>query len=221
MDTKQRLEQVAERYREQGYKVVQNPTPDDLPLFAKDFKLEILATRPDGNVLVSAKASATEFERDKNLPRYAEVIAGQQGWRYDIFVLGPQPPVPISGEMVDASDDEIERTLASADHLLIAGFSPQALLVSWVALESAMRQRLQSLGEKTEWGASPRSMINELFSSGVFTPSEFREIEGFFNMRNIIVHGYSVQKVNPLSVRSLISIARRLLDESKQREPAA
>ena len=166
MDTEQRLEHVAERYRDQGYRVIVNPTPSDLPSFAKDFKVEILASRPDGNVLASAKASSSEFERDKNLSRYAEIIAGQQGWRYDVFVLGPQAPIPASGEVTDASDDEIERTLASADHLLLAGFKPQAVLASWAALESAMRHRLRSLGEKAEWGASPRSMINELVSTG-------------------------------------------------------
>jgi HEPN domain-containing protein len=221
MITKEQLEQVAERYRGKGYRVIQNPTPDDLPSFAKDFKVEILATRPDGNVLASAKATATEFDKDKNLAHYADTIAMQQGWRYDVFVLGSQSASPISGDITDSSDDEIERTLASADHLLVAGFSPQALIVSWAALEAAMRQTLRALGEKTEWGTSPRSLINELLSSGIVTRSEFQEIEEFFSMRNAIAHGYSGQKVDPNSVRSLTSIARRLIEESKQPEPAA
>ena len=221
MDTKQQLEQVAERYRVQGYSVIQNPTPDDLPSFAKNFKVEILATRPDGNVLASAKATPAEFDNDKNLAYYADIIAAQQGWRYDVFVLGSQSASPIPGDIADSSDDEIERTLASADHLLVAGFSPQALVVSWAALEAAMRQKLRSLGEKTEWGTSPRSLINELLSSGGVTRGEFQELEGFFRMRNAVAHGYSGQKVDPNSVRSLTSIARRLLDESKQHEPAA
>ena len=221
MDTKRQLEQVAERYRAEGYSVIEDPTPDDLPAFAKDFKVEILAARPDGNVLASAKATSAEFDKDRNLSHYAEVIAGQPGWRYDVFVLGSQSVNPISGDIADSSDDEIERTLASADHLLIAGFSPQALIVSWAALEAAMRQKLRALGEKTEWGTSPRSLINELLSSGGVTRSEFQELEGFFSMRNAIAHGYSGQRVDPNSVRSLTSIARRLLDESRQHEPAA
>lgn len=221
MDTKQQLEQVTERYRGQGYRVIQNPTPDDLPPFAKDFQVEILATRPDGNVLASAKATSTEFDKDKNLAHYAEIIAGQQGWRYDVFVLGSQSATPLSDDIADSSDDEIERTLDSADHLLLAGFSPQALLVSWVALEAAICQKLRSLGEKTEWGTSPRSLINELLSSGVITRSEFQQIEGFYSMRNVIVHGYSGRKIDPSSVKSLTSIVRRLLDESKQHVPAA
>jgi len=221
MDIQQRLEQVAERYRGQGYSVTVNPTPDDLPSFAKDYKVEILATRPDGNVLASAKATSAEFEKDKNLARYAEVIGGQQGWRYDVFVLGPEPPVPISDVIADASGDEIEQTLASANHLLVAGFKAQALIAAWAALESAMRRRLRSLGEKAEWGASPRSLVNELFSSGGLTPSEFREIEGVFRLRNIIVHGFSAPEISQNTVAFLISIAHRLLEESKQHQPVA
>jgi hypothetical protein len=221
MDTERRLEQLAERYRDQGYTVILNPTPNDLPSFANDFKVEILASRPDGNVLASAKASSQEFERDKNLSRYAEIIARQQGWRYDVFVLGPQAPIPASGTITDASDDEIERTLASAEHLLRAGFKPQAVLASWAALESAMRHRLRSLGAKAEWGTSPRSMINELLSIGVLTHSDSRDIEEFSRLRNIIVHGFSVPELRPDTVSFLASTARRLLEESKQREPAA
>ena len=63
MNSEQRLNHVADRYRAQGYRVVVRPGPDDLPPFAKDFKVEILATRADGNVLVSAKATPRKGEK--------------------------------------------------------------------------------------------------------------------------------------------------------------
>ncbi len=67
MNTQQRLNHIVDRYRKQGYQVILNPQPDDLPPFAKDFKVEIFASRPDGNVLASAKATASEFDGDTNL----------------------------------------------------------------------------------------------------------------------------------------------------------
>ena len=39
MDIEQRLNNVADRYRAQGYEVVVRPGPDVLPPFAKDFKI--------------------------------------------------------------------------------------------------------------------------------------------------------------------------------------
>jgi hypothetical protein len=45
MNIQQRLNHVVDRYRAQGYQVVIRPGPEDLPPFAKDFKVEIVATR--------------------------------------------------------------------------------------------------------------------------------------------------------------------------------
>src|SRR3954451_1469622 len=94
MNIEQLLNYVADRYRALGFKVVLRPGPDDLPPFAKDFKVEILATGADGNVLASAKASPSEWEADPNIPRYAEVTEKQPGWRFDLLVLGPEDGLP-------------------------------------------------------------------------------------------------------------------------------
>ena len=46
-----------------------NPGPGDLSPFAQGFKVEILASRPDGNVLASAKgSSSSETARRSELP---------------------------------------------------------------------------------------------------------------------------------------------------------
>ena len=216
MTTEERLNQVVDRYREQGYDVVLNPGPDDLPPFAKDFKVEILASRPDGNVLASAKASSSEFERDLNLPRYAELIQNQPGWRYDVFVLGPPSATPESRDVTEASEEEIYNALDNAERLFEAGFGPQAVLTAWAALESAMRHRLRSLGSKAEWGTSPRSMLNELVSLGILTHSDFRNLEGLSRLRNVIAHGFSMPEIGVNTVLFLADTTRRLLTESKQ-----
>ena len=67
MNTQQRLEAVAQRYRRQGYQVTLNPGAVDLPDFAKEFKVEILATGPVRNVLISAKESTRDFRATTRL----------------------------------------------------------------------------------------------------------------------------------------------------------
>jgi hypothetical protein len=69
MNLEQKLDTVADGYRARGFQVVVRLGPDDLPPFAQDFKVEILATGPDGNALASVKASASELEAGPNLPR--------------------------------------------------------------------------------------------------------------------------------------------------------
>jgi REase_AHJR-like len=221
MNTQQRLESVADRYRQQGYQVTLNPSAADLPSFAKDFKVELLATRPDGNVLVSAKASNREFERDTALSGYAEIIEKHPGWRYDVFVLAPPVPKMRSSDAADASEDEIRKLIGDSDRLLQAGFAPQAVLTGWAALESSMRHKLRAMGNKAAWGSSPQEMLNDLYSSGALSHTEFRELEGYFRLRNVIAHGFSVPEITPSAITFLAETARRLLEESKPVESAS
>jgi len=218
MNTQQRLIQLADRYRQQGYQVTINPGPDDLPQFAKNFKVEILAKRLDGNVLVSAKGSSSEFERDSNLANYADAIEKQPGWRYDVTVLGPPPSAPPPRNVDDVSAEQIEAKLRVADRLFADGFVPQAALTAWGAFESAMRHRLRAMGQKAGYGTSPRSMLNELISSGDLSHSEFRDLEGLLNLRNIIVHGFEVPEIGKGAIPFLANTSRKLLDESKPME---
>ncbi len=92
MNIEERLNYVADRYKSRGFKVVIRPGPDDLPAFAKDFKVELVATKEDGSVLASVKATRSEFEAEPDLVRYAETIDEQPGWRFDVYVMGPDSP---------------------------------------------------------------------------------------------------------------------------------
>src|SRR5437667_4705523 len=93
MDIDQRLNHIADTYRAQGYKVVVRPGPGDLPDFAKDFKVEIVARRDDGGVLASAKKTQSDLETDRNIPRYVEITENNPGWRFDLFVLESESQV--------------------------------------------------------------------------------------------------------------------------------
>src|SRR5437588_12552537 len=111
MDTEQRLNQMADRYRAQGYKVVVRPGPDDLPDFAKGFKVEIVARRDDGSAIASVKKSPSDLESDPNVARYAEIIEKQPGWRLDLIVLEPDvQPTPDKREAKEPSEDDIRRS---------------------------------------------------------------------------------------------------------------
>ena len=61
--------------------------PEPMLPVAKDFKVQIVGRRGDQGVLVSVKRNRQEMEADKEMPRYAEVTAGQPGWRYDFAIL--------------------------------------------------------------------------------------------------------------------------------------
>lgn len=216
MNIEERLKHVADSYRAQGYKVVVRPGPGELPDFAKDFNVEIIARRDDGCVLASAKKSQSDLEADREVPRYAEVISKQPGWRFDLIVLGPESqPMPDKREAKEPSAEDLRRALEDVERILQANFVQQAFIAAWAVLEAAMRKKLQAEGEEAGWGSSPRTMLNELYSGGVLQSSVFRDLEGLFQARTAIVHGFTTPVIQISAVQFLIENARMLMNESQ------
>lgn len=209
------LRQLAEHYRRRGYAVTISPGKDVLPPFAKDYQVELLAERPDGNVLVSAKPSAVEVGRDASLVDLADIVAKQPGWRFDITLAKPPAPSsePKPRDLTDMSREQIEQSIKTAQTLYDGGFKPQAVLTAWAALESAMRHRLQSLGERADYGA-PQGMLNALISAGEIDHGEFRDLEDISRLRNTIVHGFAPPPIDHVAVEFPGAIAHRLLNET-------
>ncbi|HLN32368.1 MAG TPA: hypothetical protein VK395_31860 [Gemmataceae bacterium] len=222
MNTEPRLNQVADRYRVQGYQVILRPGPDDLPEFAKDFKVEIVAKRADGCILASAKKNQSDLEADGEIPRYAEITENQPCWRFDIIVLGfESQPIPDKREAKEPSEEDIRRALEDVERMLQVGFIQQALIAAWAVLETAMRRRLQAEEEEVGWGSSPRTMLNELYSGGVLQSSAFRELETLYQVRSALVHGFTTPIIENSAVQFLVDTARMLLDESRAAKKTA
>jgi REase_AHJR-like len=222
MTFEERLNYVVERYKEQGYQVVVRPGPEALPPFARDFKVEILATRDDGGVLVSAKESPSKLEADPSVARYADVTNQQPGWRFDLFILGSDIQPGSQQEAREPEEEEIRRSLDAVEQMLRAGFVKQSLVAAWATLEAAMRRRLQAEGEVAGWGTSPRTMLNELYSAGAISTGVLRQLEGIAHLRNAMVHGFSTAAVvDASSVLFLVETARRLLTESQPAKQTA
>ncbi|HUY92807.1 MAG TPA: hypothetical protein VMV10_28965 [Pirellulales bacterium] len=223
MDFKQHLNDVANRYRSQGYQVVERPEPKDLPDFAKTFKVEIVARRADGSALVSAKKTPKELEADPDVTRYAETTEKQSGWRFDVIVLGPNDEAepPEKRDAKEPSEEDFRHQFDTVQRLLAANVNQQALVLAWSVLEAAMRRRLQAEGEEAGWGSSPRTMMNELLSAGLLSNSVFRDLEGLFQARSAIVHGFTTPIIDAKAVNFILDVARKLLEESKAvRQPA-
>lgn len=220
METEQLLERLADRYRGQGYAVTISPGPDALPSFAKGFEVDLLAKRPDGNVLVAAKSDKADIERDPRLTDFADIVARQRGWRFDLTLLKPPPPpiMPVPQDIEDLTEEQINEQFRVAVKLYDGGFERQAALTAWAAFESAMRRRMRAMGLKAGYGASPRSLLNELLSSGEVDHSQFFELEGLMKLRNVIAHGFAPSPVGRGAIEFLAEIGLRMMDVSEAGE---
>lgn len=58
---REELLKIAEQYRNQGYEVVFQPSPEDLPDFLKNFRPDLLARRENEAVIVEVKSHFLRF----------------------------------------------------------------------------------------------------------------------------------------------------------------
>jgi REase_AHJR-like len=222
MNFEKELERVAGLYTSQGYQVVVRPGPEDLPPFARDFKVEIVARRVATGVLVVVKKDRLQLAADPNVPRYAEVTSAQSGWRVDLHILEAEDPT--LREFPDArelSDEDIDKGLVDAEQLIGTGYVRPAVITAWAGFEAAMRRRLRSMGERAGPGADPMSLVGELHSGGPFSVEEFQHLERIYLLRNEIVHGFAAPTVDAGDVRFLVDTGRRLLEESQPAKQSA
>lgn len=222
MDFEQELKRIAGSYTNQGYQVVVRPGPSDLPPFARPFKLEIVGRRGGEGVLVAVKKNRDELAADANLPRYAEIIGGQPGWRFDFAILeGEQPGARELRGAQELPDEDVTKALGDAEQLIRTGFTRPALITAWAGFEAAMRRRLRASGEKSDWGKLPRPMLNELYSSGILSTEEFPRLERVYRLRSEISHGFAAPSLEPGDVQFLVETANRLLMESRMVKQSA
>jgi hypothetical protein len=218
MNFEQELQRLADAYARQGYRVTIRPNPEDLPPFAKDFKVEILCKRGTEGVLVAVKRNREEAAVDSNLTQYAEIISSQNGWRFDFAVLEAENPRfrEINGA-IDFSEIDIEKAFVESLDMVRQGYLRPAVMTAWAGFEAAMRLRLRAAGEQTGWGSSLRSMLTELYSNGFVDVKEFRRLEALLPVRNQIAHGFtsSLASEEKGAVQFLSDTGRRLVEESR------
>lgn len=220
MDLNQELNRVADAYRTQGYDVIVRPSPQQLPRFAVDFRVEIVGRRGAEGVLVAVRKNRDELAADGEMQRYAEVTGLQPGWRFDLAVLeGENPKSRELNGAQEFSGHDIAQSLAQAGELSRMGFTTYAVIAAWAAFEAGMRRWLRASGQEAGLGSMPRQMLKEIYSAGALSPEEFRGLERASQLRNRIVHGF----VSPAAetgdseaavVQLLSEVARRLTHES-------
>lgn len=219
MELTEELNRVADAYRGQGYNVTVHPAPDDLPAFARDFKVELLGQRGGEGVVVAVRRNRDEVAADADMQRYAEVTGTQPGWRFDFAILEAENPKARElGGTQELSERDILKSLEQAEALSRMGFSRFAVVAAWAALEAAMRKRLRGFGQEAEWPSMPRQMLKELYSAGELSPDEFHRVDMATRLRNEIVHGFAPRLSNAdyseaSEVQFLSDLSRRLVSE--------
>jgi uncharacterized protein YutE (UPF0331/DUF86 family) len=219
MNVEEDVERVAEHYRQDGYEVIVHPQQGQLPPFAADFGADLIAVKGHERVLVEVKADRGELRSEPEIARLADITHAQPGWRLDLVVLRhEQPEEKIVREASEPSVEQIRCGLEDADEMARAGEGRMSIVMAWSIFEATMRRVARASGVDLT-SNSPAVMIRTLYSVGILSREEFDRLEQAIRVRNSVVHGFDLPKIDPALTEHVTSVARRLLEEAAKPSP--
>jgi REase_AHJR-like len=178
-------ERVAASYRKQGFQVLVEPQPKDLPFDLSGYAPDLIVKEPSGkSYLVEIKNSA----RQMSIERYrdiAETVAQHPGWG---FLLVTDDDVGGENKKL-LSWDEIKQRQAQAKKLLSLNEPGATFLLAWGAFEALLRQQALRVHIPIE-NFPTSSLIKHFYSQGELSVEQFDEVTRLNTVRNLYIHGY-------------------------------
>jgi REase_AHJR-like len=202
------LEQVAEKYRSEGYRVTmaaeEGGFPQPFDHLRDDF--DLFAQKGDEYVAIEVKRRDQLHEISPQKPGVRPFLPG---WSYDLVVYPPDLVDGMPLEDGEPSPEYVDSLLAEAQQSLDSDKLRAAFVLVWSAIESAMRSAARREG--LEIGdRSPRFVLRTLYSNGFISYEDFDRLQRRLDERDRLVHGLSVDHVEPDDIRFLIEFARQL-----------
>jgi len=176
------LEELADRYRQEGYEVVVRPRPEDLPPFFANSDVLLLAFK-DGEYVAFHPAAAE--------------------------APAPDRPARMSAREPDAM--HMRTLLAEAERCLLAGAVEAALLLAWSVTEAALRESAREPNTAYARPPMPGELIRAAARRGTLSSHDIAVLDRSWQLRNVVAHGLRPDALPPELVQSLIELARRLI----------
>jgi hypothetical protein len=208
------IEKVAAQYRSRGYDVIVEPTPRELPEWLSDFRPDILARSDQEQVVVEVKA-ANAVRGEDWLAFLADAVGQHEGWRFEfVNVPGPRRTRTTEEPLTVVGSRHVQEYADAARELEKAGYKEQAFVLAWTAFEGAFRTAFDR--DRVKVGsANPTSVLKTLWSMGYLPErSDQNRLERLWEVRNRLVHGYTIDYQSEGDIDYLLELSSRLLAES-------
>jgi hypothetical protein len=200
-----KVDQLANYYEAQGYKVVIEPSQGELPDFLRGFHPDLIAIKPDGNIVVEV-SSTNKVRRVDYWRELAEMVNRQAGWSFELVLPPSSEP-----QAESLSEPEIREILKSSRTLASEGATEAGFLFVWSAVEAALRLLMERYNVETP-DTRPGTLIGRLYGDGLMEREDYASLTNYLLYRNSLVHGFR-QSVTEEDIAQLQAIVERLLSE--------
>jgi hypothetical protein len=211
VDHRDLANKLAESYRREGYDVIIEPMPTDLPFELGRYRPDLLVRKEQGGFLIKVKSKADRLSLDE-LSSVADEVKKHDGWRFLLVTSQDVASEGLPGKDDQAASwDEISNRLDHARRLAETGDSEAAFLILWISLEKLLRIHARQAAIPVE-RLSPSIMIRQLYSLGELSIRQFDLALECQRTRDQLVHGFPAGDLSS-STHKLSALLSDLLSE--------
>ncbi len=187
---KNRLQDIAEKYRLQGFEVVIEPSKSLIPFDLGNYHPDLVARKgADEGCIIELKNSIAKISVDR-YREIAEIVAQHHGWRF-LLITGED----VSSDPQDDNElltwEQMLQRQEQAQRFLAIGEVEVAFFYLWGVLEAAMRRQAKQVSIPIERFPA-NSLINHLYSQGELSMEQFDQVRVIQTIRDRITHGYQM-----------------------------
>lgn len=190
---------VADDLESQGYKVIVQPGPGQLPEELKQFRPDGIAIGKKPHLVIEV----TSGHESRDAEKIREAIKNNQDWKLHLVLHRSVSSVPLALETVDS----IGAVLETAEKVGAVDYRAGVLLC-WAALEAISR-----LINPKKFGRpqTPGRIVEELASAGFITPTEAVSLRKLAKSRNEFIHGQVSVEVERYEFEKFVDILQILI----------
>ncbi len=183
---------VAKQLEDEGYAVVQEPSPQQLPFSLGGYIPDLLATKSDDKLMVEIKLRGRS-DQPERYRKVIDIVQAHPGWRFLIKTYADTPERDQLPGATTMNLDAIEAYLARAEKVASTAGAELAVPYLWNTLMALLRHKLSD-PDLQRTGLSDRSLINQLYTLGELSFAEYERLVEWNGLRNRAVHdvGFSV-----------------------------
>jgi uncharacterized protein YutE (UPF0331/DUF86 family) len=212
---KQRALAIAEEYRRQGYEVIEEPSPEQLPDFLSSYHPDLLIRKGDKAKIVEVK-SRSSLAKAPQIRDLARLLHNKTNWSFELVFVGEESPFgALEEEARPFKNEDILRGIETAEKLVDSGFAEAALMSAWSTAEATVRLLIEAEGLALE-RFDPPYILMQAATNGVISKEDYQFLTKMMKRRNALAHGFKTVDFDPALARELISTTKRLLQSAAE-----
>jgi uncharacterized protein YutE (UPF0331/DUF86 family) len=205
---KQRARAIAEEYRSQGYEVIEEPSPEQLPDFLSGYHLDLFIRKGDEARIVEVK-SKSSLAKDPRIRDLARLLHNKPNWNFELVVVGEDTPFGSLEEARPFKKEDILQGIEATEKLLESGFNEAALMSAWSTAEATIRLLIEAEGLSLD-RFDPPFILMQAVTNGLISREDYNFLTKVIKHRNALAHGFKTIDFDPALVKELVSTTKRL-----------